>query len=204
MKITILLSGGLDSTTLLAYLIDSGHEVACLSFDYGQTHIRELDAATHFTNVYKVPHSIVCLPGVFAGSALTRDAEIPEGHYTDTSMRATVIPNRNMVMLSIAGSMAIQHRSDAVAYAAHADDRGVYPDCRPQFISVMREAFTLCDWNILKLLVPFENWSKRDIYKEAMRLGVDVAATWSCYTGGDKPCGVCGACSARTEAMEGI
>jgi 7-cyano-7-deazaguanine synthase len=199
----MLLSGGLDSTTLLAYLINMGHEVTCLSFDYGQTHSRELDAASYFANVYKVPHSIVRLPGVFAGSSLTSDAEIPEGHYTDESMRATVVPNRNMVMLSIAGSMAIHYCSDAVAYAAHADDRGVYPDCRPAFISAMREAFTLCDWSLLKLLVPFENWSKRDIYNEAVRLGVDVEATWSCYKGAETPCGVCGACSARAEAIRG-
>ena len=202
MKVTMLLSGGLDSTTLLAHLIDAGHAVACLSFDYGQTHRRELDAAAHFAHVYDVPHYILRLPGVFSGSALTHDAEMPEGHYTDESMRSTVVPNRNMVMLAIAASVAIQNDSDAVAYAAHADDRGVYPDCRPAFISAMREALARCDWNPPALLAPFAEWSKRDIYKEALRLGVDVERTWSCYTGGSAPCGVCGACSARSEAMK--
>lgn len=198
----MLLSGGLDSTTLLAHLIDAGHDVVCLSFDYGQTHKRELDAAAHFANVYDVPHSIVRLPGLFSGSALTHDCEMPEGHYTDESMRATVVPNRNMVMLSIAGSVAIQNDSDAVAYAAHADDRGVYPDCQPAFIDAMRDALACCDWTPLTLLAPFADWSKREIYKEALRLGVDVSSTWSCYAGGEVPCGVCGACSARFEAMK--
>lgn len=200
MKITMLLSGGLDSTTLLAHLIDVGHDVVCLSFDYGQTHKRELDAAAHFANVYDVPHSIVRLPELFSGSALTHECEMPEGYYTDESMRATVVPNRNMVMLSIASSVAIQNKSDAVAYAAHADDRGVYPDCRPEFIEAMREALARCDWNPPALLAPFADWSKRDIYEEALRLNVDVGSTWSCYAGGAEPCGKCGACSARHEA----
>jgi 7-cyano-7-deazaguanine synthase len=198
----MLLSGGLDSTTLLAHLIDAGYDVACLSFDYGQTHRRELDAAAHFAHVYDAPHSILRLPGVFSGSALTHDAEMPEGHYTNESMRVTVVPNRNMVMLSIAASVAIQNGSDGVAYAAHADDRGTYLDCRPVFIAAMREALSLCHWEPPMLLAPFADWSKRDIYNEALRLGVDVGSTWSCYAGGDVPCGVCGACSARSEAMK--
>jgi 7-cyano-7-deazaguanine synthase len=198
----MLLSGGLDSTTLLAYLTAGGMEVSCLSFDYGQTHRRELEAAAYFAGVYNAPHNIVRLPGIFSGSALTHDAEMPEGHYTDESMRATVVPNRNMVMLAIATSVAIQNGSVAVAYAAHADDRGVYPDCRPAFIAAMGEAMSLCDWQHISLLAPFADWSKRDIYREALRLGVDVASTWSCYTGGAAPCGVCGACSARSEAMK--
>lgn len=202
MKITTLLSGGLDSTTLLAHLLRAGHDVAALSFDYDQTHKRELDAASHFAAHYNVPHTIMRLPGIFAGSALTHDVEMPEGHYTDESMRSTVVPNRNMVMLAIAGSVAIQNGSAAVAYAAHADDRGVYPDCRPAFISAMREALARCDWTPPALLAPFGGWSKRDIYREAVRLGVDVERTWSCYTGGEAPCGVCGACSARFEAMK--
>ena len=105
-------------------------------------------------------------------------------------------------MLAIAASVAIQNGSVAVAYAAHADDRGVYPDCRPAFIAAMGEAMSLCDWAHIGLLAPFSDWSKRDIYKEALRLGVDVNRTWSCYTGGSAPCGVCGACSARSEAMK--
>lgn len=202
MKITMLLSGGLDSTTLLANLVDAGHEVSCISFNYGQTHQRELEAAEYFALIYSAPHTTVSLPGIFTGSALTRDVEMPTGHYTDESMKLTVVPNRNMVMLSIAASMAIQNGSTAVAYAAHADDHGVYPDCRPAFIDAMTQALSLCDWKSLMLLAPFANWSKRQIYQEALRLGVEVDATWSCYKGGDVSCGVCGACSARSEAMK--
>lgn len=202
MKITMLLSGGLDSTTLLAHLINAGHEVTCFSFDYGQTHRRELEAAKYFAFIYSATHTTISLPGIFTGSALTRNVEMPEGHYTDESMKLTVVPNRNMVMLSIAASVAIQNGSNAVAYAAHADDYGVYPDCRPAFIDAMAQALSLCDWKSLMLLAPFANWSKRQIYQEALRLGVNVDATWSCYKGGDVPCGVCGACSARFEAMK--
>ena len=202
MKITMLLSGGLDSTTLLAHLINVGHEVTCLSFDYGQTHRRELEAAKYFAFIYSATHTTISLPGIFTGSALTRNVEMPEGHYTDESMKLTVVPNRNMVMLSIAASVAIQNGSNAVAYAAHADDHGVYPDCRPAFIDAMAQALSLCDWKSLMLLAPFANWSKRQIYQEALRLGVNIDATWSCYKGGDVPCGVCGACSARFEAMK--
>lgn len=201
MKVLMLLSGGLDSTTLLAHLTEQGHLVDCVSFDYGQTHRREIEAARHFANVYGSDYDIVKLPGIFVGSALTGDAPMPAGHYTDESMRATVVPNRNMVMLSIAISLALQRNFHAVAYAAHADDRGVYPDCRPAFIEAMRTAACLCDWQQIQLLTPFADWSKRAIYQEALRLGVDVDRTWSCYTGGDTPCGTCGACSARREAM---
>lgn len=197
----MLLSGGLDSTTLLAHLSAGGMEVSCLSFDYGQTHRRELEAAAYFAGVYNAPHNIVRLPGIFSGSALTHDCEMPEGHYTDESMRATVVPNRNMVMLAIATSVAIQNGSAAVAYAAHADDRGVYPDCRPEFIAAMGEAMSLCDWAHPVLLAPFADWSKAQIAAEARRLGVDIERTWSCYAGGEVPCGKCGACSARAEAL---
>lgn len=198
----MLLSGGLDSTTLLAHLTAAGDEIACLSFDYGQTHRRELEAAQHFARVYGASHTILTLRGIFSGSALTGDAEMPTGHYTDASMRATVVPNRNMVMLAIAASAALQNGSQAVAYAAHADDRGVYPDCRPEFIGAMRQAMSICDWAPLRLLAPFSDWSKRDIYKEAVRLAVDVDRTWSCYAGTAVPCGVCGACSARSKLMK--
>ena len=202
MNTVLLLSGGLDSVTLLAHLSSEGCDVGCVSFDYGQTHVRELDAARFFSSRYNASHRIVTLPDVFSGSALTGDIPMPSGHYSDETMRQTVVPNRNMVMLSIATSIAIQWGASNVAYAAHADDFGVYPDCRPQFIGAMKTAMSLCDWSEINLLAPFAGWGKRDIYRHAVRLGVDVEKTWSCYSGGELPCGKCGACSARREAIK--
>jgi len=201
MKTLLIYSGGLDSTTLLHYLLDRKDEVRCLSFDYDQKHKVELIYAKYWTDKFNVPHEIVSLAGIFAGSALTGDKPMPQGHYTDISMRQTVVPNRNMVMLAIAASKAIQSDCDAVAYAAHADDRGVYPDCRQEFVTAMDAVLGLCDWKKLSLITPFLGMTKKEVYKRALELGVRVDKTWSCYEGGETPCGRCGACSSRQEAI---
>ena len=201
MNTVLLLSGGLDSVTLLAHLKDEGRTVYCLSFYYGQTHQRELDSADYFARKYKCRHEIAHLPGIFYGSALTNDKPMPEGHYTEESMKATVVPNRNMVMLSIAASRAIAIGAHTVAYAAHQDDHGIYPDCRYEFVQRMRAVLQICDWSPVSLYTPFLYWKKKDIATHARLLNVDIDKTWSCYAGGDEPCGKCGACSARQEAL---
>lgn len=201
MKIKLVYSGGLDSTTLLHDLLRSGHDVECISFDYGQTHKKELEFAAYWAKYFKLKHEIVSLAGIFSGSALTHDKDMPLTDYSVESMKATVVPNRNMVMLSIAASKAIQAKCDAVAYAAHAGDSDVYPDCRPEFVSRMREAINICDWHHLDLLVPYVSMSKKDIYQKAKGMGYDTAKTWSCYVGGDEPCGQCGSCRSREIAI---
>ena len=201
MSTVLLLSGGLDSVTLLARLRSQQIATYCMSFYYGQTHDRELDAAKYFARQYGCPHEVFDIGRAFWGSALTNDKPMPEGHYTDESMKQTVVPNRNMVMLSIAASRAISLSYKEVAYAAHSDDHGVYPDCRPEFVERVRSVFELCDWHKVGLFAPFLSWTKKEIATHARELGIEIDRTWSCYAGGDVPCGKCGACSARMEAL---
>lgn len=197
MKYMLVYSGGLDSTTLLHDLLRNGHDVECISFDYGQTHRKELEYATYWTKYFKIKHEVVNLSGVFAGSALTGDVELPKSEYSLESMKKTVVPNRNMVMISIAASKAIQSKCHGIAYAAHAGDSEVYPDCRKDFVDKLGLAVSVCDWHSLELVAPYIDLTKQQIMQKAKGMGFDVNKTWSCYAGGDEPCAECGACKSR-------
>ena len=116
-------------------------------------------------------------------------------------MKATVVPNRNMIMLAIAAGWALSRKCDRVAYGAHAGDHTIYPDCRPAFVEAMRHAFGLADWEQLELYCPFLNLSKADIVRTGAQLSVDFTKTWSCYEGGQLHCGKCGTCFERREAF---
>lgn len=205
MKIVSLLSGGMDSTALLFQLLAQGNQVLPISFLYGQKHAREINAAKAIAQGLNLPHEVVNLKHLqplFAASALTSNAPVPEGHYAEESMKATVVPNRNMVMMALAASYAITQGADAIAIAAHAGDHAVYPDCRPEFHDVMSVAFQICDYRPLKLLRPFVNITKADLVKLTHSLHVPWALTWSCYVGGEFHCGKCGTCTERKEAFE--
>jgi 7-cyano-7-deazaguanine synthase len=117
-------------------------------------------------------------------------------------MKATVVPNRNMILLSLAAGHAISIQYDTVAYAAHAGDHTIYPDCRPVFADAMEQALKLADWESISLFRPFVNWSKADLVKRGNEIGVPFEHTWSCYAGGEKHCGKCGTCVERKEAFE--
>ncbi len=147
--VVVLASGGLDSTTLAYLLRDMGAKARLLSFDYGQRHARELECARQVAGGLGVPHDVADLRsvgGLLRGSALTDPrVPVPDGHYAAESMRATVVPNRNAVMLDIAVAVAIANGCDAVAFGAHGGDHAIYPDCRPGFVtaftaSAMRRA----------------------------------------------------------------
>lgn len=200
MKILLILSGGLDSSTLGYLLKAEGHEVSAITFDYGQTHRREISAAVTIASRLGIHHEVIRLRDVFAESALTGDKEMPEGEYSLESMKQTIVPNRNMVMVSIAVSKALQSGFDAVAYGAHAGDAEVYPDCRENFVTALRRAVSLCAWSKIELLAPFIRKEKKEIVQLAWKLDVPIKATWSCYNGGGEPCGVCGACQSREDA----
>ena len=206
MKYVILLSGGLDSTVLLWHLLDEGHQVSALSIDYGQRHRRELDAAAALAAERGVPYRVADLRvlGEFlAGSALTSDEiDVPHGHYNDESMKITVVPNRNMLMLSVAAAWAISSSADCIAYAAHSGDHVIYPDCRPEFVRALGQAIALADWRKVRLETPFLKLSKGDICKRGAALGAPLAKTWSCYGGGELHCGRCGTCVERIEAFQ--
>jgi len=205
MKIVLIYSGGLDSTVLLYSYLAQEAEVKALSINYGQRHQKELRAAGRICRDNGVPFSIVDIGAVGAllQSSLTdRKIDVPDGHYAEESMKQTVVPNRNMIMLSLAIGHACSLKYDAVAYAAHAGDHTIYPDCRPAFVDAMAEAARLCDWHPVEIARPFITKTKADIAALGHALDVPFADTWSCYKGGERHCGTCGTCVERREAFE--
>lgn len=206
MKILLLLSGGLDSTTLLFDLLDQGHAVSCLSIFYGQKHAKELDSAKKVAELAGVDWSLFKIdPVLFSesntvSSLVSSGPRLPQGHYHEESMRSTVVPYRNQLLISIASCRAVSISADAVAIGSHAGDHFIYPDCRPEFISAMRDAMALGDSSSVSLLSPYSNMNKREIVARASALGVPSKETWTCYEGSIVPCGECGACHERAEA----
>ena len=177
-----------------------------LTFDYGQRHNKEIECARNVSALMGVPHHIVDLSAVtplLGDSALLGGREIPACHYTEEAAKQTVVPNRNMIMLSIAVGYAEARKIGEVYYAAHAGDWAIYPDCRKVFIEAMQVAVRLAtDWNPVDLKAPFAGISKADIVRIGLGLGVPYELTWSCYQGLDRPCGICPTCIERAEAFE--
>lgn len=207
MKIVAIVSGGMDSATLIHHYLDRRDEVKALGFDYGQRHRKELEYAWRFCEEIGVPFDVAHIEAIrslIAGqsSQTNPTVEVPDGHYADLTMKTTIVPNRNMIMLSIAIGHAISLGYDAVAYGAHAGDHTIYPDCRELFAAAMAEAAKLCDWREIKLLRPFIEDTKADVAKMGAELGVNFSKTWSCYKGLDNHCGLCGTCVERREAFE--
>jgi 7-cyano-7-deazaguanine synthase len=205
MKTILIYSGGLDSTALLYQLKAEGREVKTLSINYGQKHIKELTAARYITSNLGVEHQIVDLSAIrplLGGSSQTDDSvAVPDGHYAEEVMKKTIVSNRNMLMLSVAGAWAISSRYDTIAYAAHAGDHAIYPDCREEFVKPLNEAMQNADWHKVSIERPFISTTKAGIVKVGSKLNVPFAQTWSCYKGGDKHCGTCGTCYERREAF---
>ncbi|MEV3925903.1 7-cyano-7-deazaguanine synthase QueC [Actinomadura coerulea] len=205
----LIASGGMDSAVAAYVLRDRGTAVTMLSFDYGQRHRVELAYAAKIAELLDVPHEIVDLAGVgglLGGSALTdHTVPVPDGHYSDETMRSTVVPNRNMIMLSVAAGVAVSRNADCVAYGAHAGDHAVYPDCRPEFYRQVDLAIRAGNDGFLaagfRLEAPFLEVTKADIVRRGQALGVPFSLTWSCYKGGIVHCGTCGTCVERREAF---
>ena len=206
METVLIYSGGLDSTVLLYHLCAEGHTVHALSVDYGQRHRRELTTAKEICRRIHVPHQIADLSSIqplLAGSSLTSpEIEVAEGHYTEASMKSTVVPNRNMILLAIATGYALSINADQIGYAAHSGDHTIYPDCRNEFADAMAEAIRLCDWKTVELIRPFVDWTKTDIVRRGAELKVPFEKTWSCYKGENVHCGRCGTCIERREAFD--
>ncbi len=209
-KVALIYSGGSDSFTLLHFLRDAGKDVLPISFDYGQKHKVELSFATAECMRLQLDHLILPLPflGIISkASALTgKNVNVPEGYYADDNMKRTVVPNRNMILLSIAAAFALNNDCPELAYGAHQGDHEIYPDCRPVFIDAMRNALHECDWNKLELIVPFEHQDKRDIYEWGLEHKLDYSRAWTCYNGATymEPvaCGKCGSCVERLHAFD--
>ncbi len=205
-RVVIILSGGLDSTTLLHRLLTKKYEIFAVTFNYGQKHSKEIEYAKLTCQKLNIPHKIVSLEninqaGFFGNSSLTSTIDIPEGHYANKNMMSTVVPNRNMIMLSLAIAYAISIKSSEIYYGAHAGDHIIYPDCRPDFVSAMQNVAKYCHYWPIKIQAPYLHITKADIVKEGLQFNVDYSLTWTCYKGEEKACGKCGSCTERLEAF---
>ena len=202
----IIYSGGMDSFTLLHSLHHMGVDLVALSFNYGQRHSKELVYAAAVCAQLEVRHHIVDMAStvgpLLAGSALTsKDIEVPKGHYAEPSMKQTVVPNRNMIMLSIAIGYALSLDRRNVYYGAHAGDHDIYPDCRPEFLEAMCKVAAIADYTPVAIHAPYLRGSKQTILYDGFQLGLDYGQAWTCYEGLEAPCGKCGACVERAEAF---
>jgi 7-cyano-7-deazaguanine synthase len=201
----VLLSGGMDSTALLAHAATVGPVAGALSVNYGQRHVKELEAAKAVAARYGVPHFVLDLTSwgsLLTGSALTdASVEVPEGHYAAPNMAVTVVPNRNATMLMAAAGVAESLGADVVLTAVHAGDHAVYPDCRPEFIAAASLAANLGTGGKVSIDAPFVRLSKTEIAVHGTALRAPLELSWSCYKGGERHCGKCGTCVERIEAF---
>lgn len=202
--VVVIYSGGMDSYTLLHLARERGYRVHALSFNYGQRHVRELECARSVCEAQGIPHKVIdirAMSEVMAGSSLTSDVEVPEGHYEEDSMKATVVPNRNMILLSLATGYAVTVGAGAVWYGAHGGDHAIYPDCRPEFVEKMDAVCRVANYEPVGIEAPFMTMDKGQILAEGLRLGLDYSKTWTCYNGREQACGRCGSCVERLEAF---
>jgi 7-cyano-7-deazaguanine synthase len=204
----VVVSGGLDSVTLAHLLARDGSELHLVSFDYGQRHRKELEfakrAATRLGAAWTMINlEAAGLTAILKGSALTEATiQVPDGHYAADTMKATIVPNRNAIMLAIACAAAESNGADVVGVAVHAGDHFIYPDCRPEFINAFEAMERVAmDRPGLRIEAPFINRTKADIVRVGQDLGVPFQETWSCYKGGEIHCGACGTCVERREAF---
>ena len=202
MKIVSIYSGGLDSTTMIHYLKNIGHSQIAVSFYYGQQHNKEIKYARSNCEKLGLPMEVVRVNMATFNLPLMGDGEIPDGYYTDESMKQTIVPSRNAMFLSIAWGIAVNTRSDGVAIAAHSGDHPIYPDCRTEFMNQMEYSLNLGVDRKIELVAPFLAKDKTEIVVLGNSNEVDYRDTWSCYKGGKLHCGKCGTCTERKEAFD--
>ena len=209
-------SGGLDSTTMLYVLIDGDWKItSAITFYYGQKHKKEIEYARATCNKLGIKHHVIDLDAsgmtaafneadttrtLLSGSA---DA-VPDGHYSELSMKATVVPNRNMIMIAIAGGIAVAEGAQSVAVGVHKGDHFIYPDCREPFIGAAANALVIGNegfGDIRGIIAPYMNVDKTSVAMDALLLNVPIHESWSCYKGEEIHCGRCGTCVERLEAI---
>lgn len=203
-KVVVIYSGGMDSFTVLNRAIRDGHEVHALSFNYGQRHVKELDVAAKVTSELGISHKVVDIRAInelLVSSLTSADSAIPEGHYQEDSMKSTVVPNRNMILLSLAIGYAVSLEANAVYYGAHSGDHAIYPDCRPEFVKRMNDVSLIANYEPVAIEVPYLDNDKAQILADGLAMGLDYSQTWTCYNGRHLACGKCGACVERLEAF---
>lgn len=223
-----IVSGGMDSVTMLHYMVERGRRPLVLSFNYGQRHQKELQFVHYHTAALGLPAEVIDLDfthlisnsaltsgmkvgAPFDGSKMPRGTmvpkiDVPEGHYAEESMKATVVPNRNMMMLSIAGAVVVNNKAIELGIGVHGGDHFIYPDCRNEFIRLFETTLRVGNEGFLapgfQLFAPFLGQGKHDIVTLGANLGIEYEMTWSCYKGGSKHCGKCGTCVERIEAFK--
>jgi 7-cyano-7-deazaguanine synthase len=202
----LIYSGGMDSTTLL-YECRPMISI-CLSFNYGAKHnARELDVAAANCSRLGVRHEIVHLPfvsSIFRSDLLISGGPIPERDYDAPTLKRTVVPFRNGIMLSIAAGVAESLDLGFITIANHGSDHEIYPDCRPSFIESMHKAIWEGSDKKIALLAPYTHLDKRAIAVKGRELKVNFEQTWSCYKGARIHCGACGTCRERKRALAGF
>lgn len=204
-KVVALVSGGMDSVAALYEAHRTCEVVGALSFDYGSKHNhKEIPFAAFHCQRLGIPHRIIQLDFVgqlFKSDLLKSGGTIPDGHYEEQTMKQTVVPFRNGIMLAIAGGFAESIEAQALVIAAHAGDHAIYPDCREDFMKAMGDAIRLGTYAQVEILRPFIRATKAEIARRGHELGVDFSKTWSCYKGAAIHCGSCGTCVERREAF---
>lgn len=207
-KAVVLLSGGLDSTTVLAIAHAEGYELHALSFDYGQRHQREIDAANAVAHHYGVTlHKTITIDlRAFGGSALTADIAVPHTRNLEEmahDIPITYVPARNTIFLSFALAYAEVGGANDIFLGINAIDYSGYPDCRPEYLEAYERMANLAtrastqDGRVLRLHAPLVRMSKADIVRKGTELGVPYELTWSCYEGDERACGTCDSCLLR-------
>ena len=215
MKALVLFSGGVDSTTCLALAIKKygNDEILALSVYYGQKHDKEIEAAKKIAAYYNVRLKQLDLTRIFEDSDCSllkgSQQDIPEESYeaqlkkTNGAPVSTYVPFRNGLFLSSAASIALSNGCTEIYYGAHMDDAAgnAYPDCSKEFNNAINSAIYIGSGNILTVTAPFIGMNKAQVVKTGLELGVPYEMTWSCYEGGDRPCGKCGTCRDRAAAF---
>lgn len=210
-KAVVLLSGGLDSTIALYLAKHEGFEIHALSFNYGQRHNKELDAAKQIANEAAVAHHQIVSISLnnWGGSSLTDlSLDIENGDVNRTDIPVTYVPARNMVFLSIAASLAEAIGAQDIFIGVSQVDYSGYVDCRESFIKSMEETINKgtvmgAEKNMpIQIHAPFINKTKSEEIAIGMKIGADLSKTWSCYNGGEKPCGTCDSCLLRKQAFD--
>jgi 7-cyano-7-deazaguanine synthase len=204
-----LLSGGLDSATAAALALEAGYRLIALSLNYGQRHRRELQAASAVAAALGIAehHTLAVDLSAWGGSALTDGTlAVPTGGVEAGVIPSTYVPGRNTVFIALGLSLAEARGAERLVLGVNAVDYSGYPDCRPDYLAAFQQLAGLSskagrEGQATELWAPLVRWSKTEIVRQALRLDVPIAATWSCYSGGETPCGMCDSCRIRDAAL---
>lgn len=204
-KAVVIYSGGMDSYTVLHRALRQGYALHALSFHYGQRHSRELEVAQRVCRELGIAHQIVDIRAIHSlidGSALTdASRDLPGGDYDAANMASTLVPNRNMILLSLAIAQAVNIGAEVCFYGAHGGDHVLYPDCRPEFVERMNDVAAIANFEAVRIDAPYLHVDKREILADGLAMGLDYTQTWTCYLGEALACGECASCRERLAAF---